>query len=93
MNRGHERGTRHALRSMATAIVSALLLGGCATDVTSSSGRHFETPDEAVETLLVTLRADDPAGLAAYATHPVHLALLDWIRPRLQRTVKVDYSA
>ncbi|MCP3902063.1 MAG: DUF2950 domain-containing protein [Planctomycetes bacterium] len=64
MNRGHERGTRHALRSMATAIVSALLLGGCATDVTSSSGRHFETPDEAVETLLVTLRADDPAGLA-----------------------------
>lgn len=43
--------------------------------------------------LSLLTRFDDPAGLAAYATHPVHLALLDWIRPRLQRTVKVDYSA
>ncbi|MFT5684745.1 MAG: hypothetical protein ACI8RZ_005689, partial [Myxococcota bacterium] len=38
-------------------------------------------------------RFDSPAGLEAYATHPVHLALLDWIRPRLESTVKVDYDA
>jgi hypothetical protein len=38
-------------------------------------------------------RFDDPAGLEAYAVHPVHLALLDWIRPRLERATKVDYPS
>lgn len=51
-----------------------------------------DTPSPRSAHLSLLTRFDDPAGLAAYAVHPVHLALLDWIRPRLEKTVKVDYS-
>lgn len=42
--------------------------------------------------LSLITRFDDPAGLADYAVHPVHQALLAWIRPRLASSVKVDYQ-
>ncbi len=38
-------------------------------------------------------RHDDPAGLAAYAIHPVHQALLTWVKPYVQATQKVDYAS
>ena len=43
--------------------------------------------------LSLITRFDDPVGLEAYQVHPVHQALLDWIRPQIERTVKVDYAS
>jgi len=38
-------------------------------------------------------RFDDAAGLDVYATHPEHLAVLDFVRPRTQATIKADYGS
>ena len=35
---------------------------------------------------------DSPEGLRAYQEHPAHLALLDWLRPRLAGRAAVDYE-
>ena len=43
--------------------------------------------------LSLITRFDSPEGLAEYAVHPVHKALLAWIGPRLERAIKVDYAS
>lgn len=40
--------------------------------------------------VLLLTRHQDRAGLRAYAEHPVHEELLDWIRPRIVDRVVVD---
>ena len=51
-----------------------------------------DTPSPRSAHLSLITRFDDQAGLAAYAVHPVHVALLEWIRPRIERAIKVDYT-
>jgi hypothetical protein len=42
--------------------------------------------------LSLITRFEDAAGLQAYSVHPVHQAFLQWARPRIERTMKVDYA-
>ena len=41
--------------------------------------------------LSLLTRFDDRAGLDAYATHPVHLEVLNFIRAHVTQTAAVDY--
>jgi len=42
--------------------------------------------------LALITRFDDLAGLKAYAVHPVHLEVLEFIRPRAKGVVTVDFQ-
>lgn len=42
--------------------------------------------------LLLTTTHDDVEGLRAYQTHPAHLELGGWLRPRLAARAVVDYT-
>ena len=52
---------------------------------------ELRTP-RAFELVLIT-RFIDRAGYETYRDHPNHLALLDWVRPLVARSVVVDWSA
>lgn len=45
--------------------------------------------DPAANLVLIT-EHEDEAGLAAYVNHPLHLALLEWLRPRIANRTVVD---
>ena len=47
------------------------------------SGRSFD--------LALITRHEDLAGMEAYQVHPVHQELLDWVKPRVQKAVAVDF--
>jgi len=42
--------------------------------------------------LCLITRFDDAHGLEVYRVHPKHEAFLQWARPRVTRTLKVDYA-
>ena len=46
--------------------------------------------DRSLDLALIT-RHTDLAGMEAYQVHPVHQALLDWVKPRVQQAVAVDF--
>jgi len=48
--------------------------------------------DRSYELALITRHADR-AGLAAYATHPVHLEVVAWIKARARGAVAVDFES
>ena len=70
------------LRAMAGRIPSLKSIEVGVDDAPSPRSAHLS---------LIT-RFDSPAGLAEYAVHPVHVALLEWIKPRIERAIKVDYA-
>ena len=41
--------------------------------------------------IVLTTTFDDPAGLETYATHPVHLPVVDLVRSLCSQSVVVDY--
>ena len=63
MTRRNECSGTCELRMLAGAILSASLLVGCESAEKSTSQRHFETPEQAVDVLLATLREDDMDGM------------------------------
>jgi len=54
-------------------------------------GINFAHEDRAMD-LALTARFDDRAGLEAYATHPVHLKVIDFIKSVAEYTKVVDYE-
>lgn len=48
--------------------------------------------DASYDLSLVTTH-DDLAGLQAYQTHPVHVELIEWLRPLLAQRAVVDAEA
>ena len=48
--------------------------------------------DRSAHVALITRHAD-AGGLAAYNEHPVHQELLAWVKPRVARTAKVDFTS
>ncbi|MEL6344684.1 MAG: Dabb family protein [Myxococcota bacterium] len=47
--------------------------------------------DRSAHVCLIT-RFDDADGLEAYRVHPVHQELLAWMKPRVARSIKVDFA-
>jgi hypothetical protein len=56
------------------------------------AGKHVGAPDRAFDVGLVT-RFDDLAGLSAYATDPVHVAVKQWLGLHLETAVVVDFAS
>ena len=56
------------------------------------AGKHVGAPDRAFDLGLVT-RFDDLAGLSAYATDPVHVAVKQWLGLHLETSVVVDFAS
>ncbi len=54
-------------------------------------GINFSPEDRAMD-LALTARFDDREGLEAYATHPSHLAVIDFITSVAEYTKVVDYE-
>ena len=54
-------------------------------------GINFSDETRAMD-LALTARFDDRAGLEAYATHPVHLEVIDFIKSVADYTKVVDYE-
>ena len=48
--------------------------------------------DRSWDFALIT-RFDDVAGLQAYAVHPVHQEVLDFVRPRAKSVATVDFES
>jgi len=55
-------------------------------------GVNFAEEDRAMD-LALTARFDDRAGLEAYAVHPVHLEVIDFIKSVAEYTKVVDYES
>jgi len=55
-------------------------------------GINFAEEDRAMD-LALTARFDDRSGLEAYATHPVHLKVIDFIKSVAEYTKVVDYES
>ena len=55
-------------------------------------GINFAEEDRAMD-LALTARFDDRFGLEAYATHPVHLKVIDFIKSVAEYTKVVDYES
>lgn len=53
-------------------------------------GLNFSTRPTAFDLVLVSL-FDDEAGLKAYATHPEHVKVLDYLKGKLETTAVTDY--
>jgi len=51
-----------------------------------------DAPSDRSAHLCLITRFDDADGLEAYRVHPAHTEFLSWVKPRVQRTVKVDYA-
>ena len=56
------------------------------------AGKHVGTPDRAFDLGLVT-KFDDLAGLAAYATDPLHVEVKQWLGLHLETSVVVDFAS
>ena len=54
-------------------------------------GINFSEEDRAMD-LVLTARFDDREGLEAYATHPVHLKVIEFIQSVAEYTKVVDYE-
>ena len=60
--------------------------------------RHLEAGVDLVRSdrswdVALLARFDGRADLDAYSVHPAHLALVEWIVPRRERSCVVDYEA
>jgi hypothetical protein len=55
-------------------------------------GANLLPSDRALDLALIT-RFDDLAGLAAYTTHPVHVAVKSFLQTVLEISYVVDYDA
>jgi hypothetical protein len=53
-------------------------------------GVDITRADRSLDLALITRHAD-LAGMEAYQVHPVHQALLTWVKPRVQQAVAVDF--
>ncbi len=54
-------------------------------------GVNFAEEDRAMD-LALTARFDDQEGLEAYAVHPVHLEVIEYIKSVAEYTKVVDYE-
>ena len=54
-------------------------------------GVNFSDEDRAMDMALVT-RFDDRSGLEEYATHPIHLEVINYIKTVVEYTKVVDYE-
>ena len=54
-------------------------------------GINFAEEDRAMD-LALTARFDDQEGLEAYAVHPVHLEVIEYIKSVAEYTKVVDYE-
>jgi len=54
-------------------------------------GINFAEEERAMD-LVLTARFEDRAGLKAYAIHPVHLEVIDYIKSVAEYTKVVDYE-
>lgn len=65
------------------------MLGQIPSLIGLQAGSNVNDSEAAGDLVLITEHADAD-GLAAYIEHPVHQALLGWIRPRIASRMVVD---